>query len=239
MRSIDMDNSFQVRPARESDLDALAVLEQHVWSPLGTPVLSREDLAAWFAECSPFFLVAEHGGQVCGSYFGRLITLTKEKALGFLDPSHATGKGFSAFAHEPGAPDLYGINILSDVRGAGRALYEEVHLLKVRMRIRYSIAFTRLTGLASFLMERGPVADTDAMALWYAQESARLLGLRVWPECVPALQLALSPLHEADAMLAFHTKGTQFGLLGVLPNYMPDPASSNYVALIFSDFPHR
>jgi hypothetical protein len=128
---------------------------------------------------------------------------------------------------------------LSDVRGAGRALYEAVHVLKEQMRIRYSIAFTRLTGLSAFLDETEPVAPIDAMALWYAHESARLLGLRTWKECMPAPALPLASLLKPDAMLAFHTKGTRFCLLGILANYMPDPASRDYGALIFSEFPHR
>jgi hypothetical protein len=236
-----------VRPVERADIPALAQIEKDVWRRLGTPVLSEEDLTSWLDEESPFFLVAESGGVPCGFYFGRRVRFSIERCGEFFAPSLMTGTGWSRHAHDPRGNSLYGITIASTLHGTGRALYEAVYDLLDVMALSYSIGITRLSGLDAYLTEveskHGgtlPYGE-DEIALWYAHESAERLGMRTWKECAEKPRLeGLPKLERADRVLAFHVRGTTFGLLGTLPGYIvPDPESRGYGAMILSAFPHR
>lgn len=242
-----MTSLIEIRHVERTDLDALAELETAVWTDLGTPILTKEDLTAWFEEGSPFFFIAESDGVPCGYYFGRRVRFRLEEHGAFFDPALMTGHGWSAHAHDPSGNCLYGINIVSTKRGTGRVLYDAVHDLLEVMGLDYSVGITRLSGLDAYLsgIERAdggtlPYPE-DKIALWYAHESARMLGLRSWNECQAKPELkGLPELKEPDPVLAFHVRGTTFGILGILPGYIvPDPESRDYGAMILSSFPHR
>ncbi len=238
--------SITVRSAGASDMDALAALEQRVWSRRrGTPILTREELQEWYEEGSPYFLVAETDAGVCGYYFGRQIAFSPLQAEEFLSPAQATGRGYSAHAHVPGEDSVYGISVAAESPGAGMRLQDEFYRLLEVMGIQYFVGFTRLSTLDRYCkrIERAnggalPYPE-EAVALWYVYDSARLLDMQAWPSTPPCPPLALPPLSRPDPVLAFHVRGTAFRLLGLLPNYMPDAASRNYGACIASSAPHR
>lgn len=240
-----MTPEITVRPVRESDLDSIASLEEEVWSNLDSLPLTKEDLAEWHKLKSPFFIVAEKDGVVCGYYFGKRTPFVLEDRHRFLDPTNANGHGSIPYEHVPDGESLYGMSITSNQRGAGKALYSEVRRLMRKLRIRYSVNYTRLSGLDTYLKSiENPTDGTlpyamDEIALWYAHENAEKLGMRRWNECVPKPTLSLPIIETVDPVLAFHVRGTTFGLLGILPNYViPDPESRNYGALILSESPH-
>lgn len=237
-------NSITTRSVRVTDLDALAALEVAVWKRHGTPILTREDLLAWYEEESPYFLVAEKDGEICGYYFGRQVSFSPKRLDEFLDPAHITGKGFSAHVHDPLQDTFYGISVVATVPGVGALLNEQIHQLLETMGMQYFVGFTRLSCFRAYVERvqkkyggQLPYA-LDDIALWYAHESAALLSMRVWKEAHPKPSLILPPLRRPDPVLAFHVRGTTFGLLAILPNYMPDPASMNYGAFIASSYPH-
>lgn len=236
-------NDVTVRPVREDDLDALALLEQDVWATLGAPVLSRDDLEEWFLERSPFFLVAETDGSVCGYYFGRQIEFT------LADQARYTCAGASVNGQvpcepAPGADSAYGICVVARKQGAGLRLKAEVRKLLDARQTRYFIGLTRLSRLDRFMRaleatQEDPLsASREEIALWYALESATLLGMKTWDQCPAKPSLALSRLTQPDPVLGFHVRETTFGLLGIVPDYMPDPASRNFGAFIVSEYPH-
>jgi len=231
-----MEKSITVRPVQRCDLEALVKIEVRAWKRRGIPALKLEELEAWCGERSPLFLVAESEGELCGYYFGRLIRFSLKDANSFLEPAK-TGWEWDRHPHEPGANSAYGICVASTVLGAGSALNVAVHDLLALHRIRYFIGISRLAGLDRFMqkIENG----SDEAALWYAHASAILLDMPVWSVCPPMPKLSWSLPRRPDPVLAFHVAGTAFGLVGVLPNYMPDPASRNYGAVILSEFPHR
>lgn len=236
-------SSITTRSVRATDLDALAALEAKVWRRHGTPVLRREDLLAWYEEESPYFLVAEKDGALCGYYFGRQVAFSPKRVSEFLDPTRVTGKGFSTHVHDPLQDSFYGISVVATVPGAGALLNEHVHQLLETMGMQYFVGFTRLSCFRAYVarvqeVHNGLPYPLDDIALWYAHESAQLLGMRVWEEARPKPPLTLPPLRRPDPVLAFHVRGTTFGLLDILLNYMPDPASMNYGALIASSYPH-
>lgn len=237
--------AITVRSVRASDLDALAELEMSAWKRHGTPILSREDLATWYAEESPYFLVAEDATGICGYYFGRQIDFSPARLDEFLDPARVTGKGMSDHPHDPYGDSVYGISVVSKTPGAGTLLNEYIHQLLEVMGIRHFVGFTRLSKFSAYvervtsMYQNESRHSLDDIALWYAHESSALLDMRQWKEALPKPTLSLPPLRRPDPVLAFHVRGTNFGLLTILPNYMPDPASMNYGALIASSYPHR
>ncbi len=242
-----MTSAIQVRNVERKDLATLAQLETAVWTGLGTPILTESVLTEWFDDGSPFFFIAELDGVPCGYYFGRRIRFSMEEHRAFFNPALMTGQGWSAHPHVPDGNCLYGINIVSTIRGSGRALYQAVHDLLEVMGLDYSVGITRLSGLDAYLSgieaRNGGILpyEQDAIALWYAHESAERLGLRSWSECQAKPELeGLPALENPDPVLAFHVQGTTFGILGILPGYIvPDPESRDYGATIVSAFPHR
>ena len=232
---------IRIRPVCKNDIDSLAELESLVWTPLHSTPLTWDMLAAWYAEHSPFFLVAEYEKTICGFYFGRTIDLSPVTALKFLDSRAMYAGGFHSYPRDPKGRSLYGITMLSVVPKAGKALYEAVWQLKREQHVLYSVGISRLPGLREYVKKHHTAQEDEKnIALWYAVESTRLLRVRLWPTC----ELVQEPnsymrLSAPDRMLAFHTYGTSFGLLGILPEFMTDPASLNYGAVILSEYPHK
>lgn len=235
-----MQSEIFVRPVREEDLSVIVAMEERTWPSMGADPLSRKTLTAWYLEKSPFFLIAECSGTPCGFYFGRMITLTEETALTFLDQTLMSSGGIHQYPYAKHGNSVYGITMLSTVKGAGRALYTAVWKRKKALCIKYSIGISRLSDFRNFaMMLNAAKVSLDDIALWYATSSARQLGLRMWPSCKAVQEwLPTHTLQKPDRMLAFHTYGTSFGLLGVLPGFMTDPESMNYGAVILSEHPH-
>ncbi|HEX2792773.1 MAG TPA: hypothetical protein VHO23_03605 [Candidatus Paceibacterota bacterium] len=240
-----MHPELTVRNAASHDIEQLIAIEAAAWHGSGAPLLAREQFADWLEERSPYFLVAEKEGAACAYYFGRLIAFAPERIEAFLDPALVTGNGWSAHRANPFGNAVYGISVASVARGAGRALMDAVHERLRRDRVRYFLGFTRMTGLDAYLqgLERAGAgrlpAPEASVALWYAHENARLLGLRAWREGAARPALDLAPLRVPDPVIAFHVRGSTAGLMAVLPGYMPDRASRNYGALFVSERPHR
>lgn len=237
-------NTIRTRPVEVKDLDDLAALETRVWERRHTSILTREELGSWYNEQSPYFIVAETPDGICGYYFGRQIAFSPDRLDAFLDPALVTGRGLSNHPHDPSQDSVYGISVVAEMPGAGVLLNDAVHELLEVMGIRYFVGFTRLSRLNAYLChleEDGPLPyDEDVIARWYAQESAALLSMHHWEQAkVLRRQLNLPRLRRPDPVLAFHVRGTTFGLLAVLPGYMHDPASRHYGACIASSFPHR
>lgn len=235
-----------IRSAQETDPGALSKLDARAWARRrGTPVLSREEFEEWYQEQTPFFLVAEQEGTHCGYYFGHEIEFHPSRPDEFLDGRRATGRGYSSHPYIPGSREcVYGISVVATVPGAGERLKDEFYNLLEVMGIQYFIGFTRISRFDAYCRtlegEYGtlPHAEQD-IALWYAYESARLLGMQVWEQAPPCPALRLRPLRRPDPVLAFHVQGTNFRLLGLQAEYMPDVASRNYGVCIASSIPHR
>jgi hypothetical protein len=239
MSILRMHSSIEIRPVQPSDIDTIVLLEKEVWSRLGAPILTRAEISSWYEDKSPFFLIAEHNGMPCGYYFGKIISFGSETVLEFLNPDAMTGKGFSRHTHAALGNCLYGISMVSRVRGSGRALYTCVHELLE------TIGITRLSGLNEYVQTLyaqntiSALPPINVIAKWYLEENARLLG-RTSPFLMVSGDVQLPSVALPDPVLAFHVMDTRFLIHGLIPNYIvPDPESLNYGALILSEYPHR
>ena len=235
-----MAQEILIREVREADLDRLAELENETWLPRGIPALTRADLAEWYEGKSPFFLVACANEVPCGYYYGLLTTFTLETQDDFF--RSRGGPLWKPPPHDPDGTSLFGINIVSQMRGAGTALYRTVRDACERMHLAFSVGISRLPGLNGYLVEN-PAAELyepDEVALWYALKNGELLGMRHWSVCPSLPQLALPSPRVPDPVLATHAKGGYFGITGIQRHYIePDPESRGYGVRIVSMYPHR
>lgn len=238
---------YATRPARYSDLPALARLEEKAWAGRGTPALSYAELAAWLAEGSPLFLVAEDADGVCAYTFSRMIDFRfdAEGIARFLDPALMTGKGMSNHPMNPDGEAAYGISIASIRPDAGKSLAPLRHEILELLRLPYFLTFSRLSGFDAYVrsVEESHGGELpcslDELALWYVHEHTRLCSMREWKEAKPKPALNLPEVNKIDPVLGFHAKHTKYGILDIMPGHLTDPSSRNYGVGLLSVYPHR
>jgi len=209
--------------------------------------MTYDDLLSWHEEGSPFFFLAEYQGRLCGYCYSRRVSfdLTLPHIELFLSRELVTGKGVSNIPNDSEGNAAYGISVTSAQKGSGMALTRAVHDAFDEHGTEYFVSFSRLSGLDDYIrecekeMKRPLSLHTDDVALWYAHENARILKLRTWDMAKQKPNLDLPPLLKPDPVLGFHVRGTPYGILDILPNYMPDPASRDYGVLIVSAYPYR
>lgn len=228
-----MHQDIVIRPVRESDLRPLALLERNVWSRRETEILSESSLRKWYEEDSPFFLVAESNGILCGYYFARKVHFDLANIEGFLE-EFAVGNTETT-RHQGNS--VYAQSIISVTPGAGVALHNRIHKMFKEAGVKYFVGFSRMPMFHKFAKK----VELDSayshipeheLALWYAHESTELMKMECWDECSPKPILPIPPLRRPDPVIAFHGQSISMSLLRVMPEYMLDPASRNYGAFL-------
>ncbi|KND50388.1 MAG: hypothetical protein AB202_01890 [Parcubacteria bacterium C7867-007] len=236
-----MNSPIHIRPVTSNDLERLAQIEAEVWKSQGAVILSRSELAIWYEEQSPLFLVGEYKGQVSGYYFGRFINFSSKDTEDFIASERiASDSVHGRRRHSDNAKTFFGVSTVSTVPGLGMAMSIHAQQIWAVNNIKLCIGFTRLNGLNEYLtmlesMYGGLPYSQDQIALWYAHENSKLLSLRVWEDCPKQPSLKLPNILKPDPVFKFHSKGSPIGLLRVVNKYMPDIESRDYGALIASD----
>ncbi len=236
-------STFVVREVRAGDIPLLEEFEKKVWGGLSTAVLTADILGEWLRAGSPFFLLAEADGEIAGYFYGQFCGFSLETIDDFTSPRVLGKSGYTTPVHAPNGNSVIGITIASCIPGAGKALnkevYKRVHLLKKDFYIGHS----RLSGLAAYwesltpsARERAQAYGESTVALWYAHQCMKLVDGKIWEDlCTPAPTLDLPAPTVPDGALSFNAKGTDFGLLRVVDNYMIDPESKNFAAFLAHD----
>ncbi len=232
--------SFHIRGVSAADVDVLETLEAQVWGALHMYALTRDDLTRWMQVQSSFFIVAEHNNVIVGYFLGQHNHFDPVSIDQYIKLDIITGKGYINIPHDPAGDSLYGISIVSVMRGAGHALYQRVLHELAAQKKKYYFGYVRLAGFRPFLQTLNPQEQVhaatqglDTVALWYAHECMERIGGKVWAQCTAKPTLAL-PSPPPDPILSFHVKNCNgaFGLMRVVPHYMHDPASINYSAFL-------
>lgn len=236
-------STLVIREVEARDIVRLEALEKKIWSGLGTAILSASDITQWFANHSPFFLVAEYDGELVAYYYGQCADFSMEHIDEYTAPHILSKTGYTIHVHKADGNSVEGLSVVSCMKGAARALNQEVYTRVRRLKKDFYFGYSRLSGFDSYLRglpahTRGYADSCDEyhVALWYAHESMKLINGKIWETwCTPQPPLCLPPPTVPDPVLSFHAKGTAFGLLRVVPEFMPDPESRNYGAFLAYD----
>ena len=230
-----------VRPVMKKDLPALSALESQRWGREGTDILSTEDVANWYREHSPFFLVATIQDVLVGYHYGVQVEFKMTAVDDFVATSIYSDSKYTSRPHEPKGNCVYVDTVVAKSSQAGAAISREVDRLLIEKKMEYLLGFSRLACLDRYLKNielanNGtlPCSEEDA-ALWYAQKSMEMLGGKIWSECTKKSGMNLPVPRRPDPILKFHIQGRQLKLLRVIKNYMTDPKSRGYAALIVSN----
>ena len=230
------------RQARAEDVAAIVALEKTVFGPLGTACYGEEYVRAWLEVHPAGLTVAERDGRVVGYQYSQIVDFAFDRLDEFATYDKATDGGYTKRSHCPGGNCLHCVSLCSIEVGAGRALSENAYDLTVRLKLKYTLSQTRLPGLDGYLSgleDQGvkiPKGFTlNDVALWYALETVRMSGALIWPCLDRRPMLALPSPAKPDPVLSKHLKFPGAGLAGVLPDYMHDPQSRDYAALLVSE----
>lgn len=236
-----------VRLARRRDLLELVELEQLVWLGTGVPTYVLAHFCTWLKINPACFLVAEYQGKIVGYSYQQRINFSLADVSKFVSHEEATDCGYTLKTHLDSGNSFYGVSIVSVKVGAGIILDREMYKLGQRLGLRYYLGFPRLAGFDRYMrgLERNWQWDAltkeleAEIALWYAIKCVEMAGGKIWSVCPPALA---RPLYwpkpsRPDPVLNWHLKNKEFGLAGVVSNYLPDLSSRNYAAFNIFEFP--
>jgi hypothetical protein len=79
----------------------------------------------------------------------------------------------------------------------------------------------------------------ERLALHYTLETAGLVGGKVGTLLAPMLALRLPQIVKRDPVIGRFLKYTEFRLWGIAVNYMQDPLSRDFAAILIFDNPER
>lgn len=236
---MDIVDKIEIRNARTEDISEVVAVEEEVWQGLGTDILGREHFEAWL-EVNPIgFWVAVFEGKVVGYTYSFMQNWTFGDMSCFRSSSCDTDDGFTRKTHDPKGNSIYGYSIGSTMRGAGRKLVNATLTLAKETNKEYYFGFSRISKFSEFMdnLEKsgrlGPIsAEKECeLALWYAIECARIDKSIVWEDLVQKPKLDLPPLAESDPILRKHIKYPGMGVGGIIPGYMQDPKSRDYMVM--------
>jgi hypothetical protein len=149
-----------------------------------------------------------------------------------------TDSALTRTTHRPDGNSIHVVTVSSIAPGGRRALFEALLRQMTAQNRTFLILFSRLSGLRDYcrmLAEKGVDVDSlgrERIARWYvAQCAARSGADRIWPE-VKLESLALPPPVRPDPVLNKYLQDRGARVAAVLPDWIEDPASCNYSALV-------
>lgn len=198
-----------VRPRTPGDIPAIRALMRRVYPPPHGPeaVWGEENLRRHLERFPEGQMVVEGGQDLIGTSTTMRVPLAA--ALAPHTWSGITGGG-SLSTHDPAGDALYGVNIAVDParqgRGIGRLLYEARLALGRRLGCRAFVAGARIPGY---------------------HLHAEVLSPGAYLEAVTAGRI-FDPTLSKQLMVGFR-------VLGLLPDYAPDPETRGHAALILME----
>lgn len=198
-----------VRPRTSGDIPAIRALMRRVYPPPHGPeaVWGEENLRRHLERFPEGQMVAEAGPDLIGT--STTMRVPMAAALAPHTWSGITGGG-SLSTHDPAGDVLYGVNIAVDPvwqgRGVGRLLYEARIALGRRLGCRAFVAGARIPGY---------------------HRHAGVLPPEAYLEAVVAGRI-FDPTLSKQMLVGFR-------VLGLLPDYAPDPETLGHAALILME----
>ena len=233
-----------VRLAQEKDLLEVFALEQRAWLNTGVPQYTFAHFYTWLEINPECFLVAESNGRIVGYSYQQRINFSFADICKFTSHEQSTDGGYTKKTHVGDGNSFYGVSVVSIRAGAGIMLDRAMYDLGRKLGLQYYIGFPRLAGFDGYMrgLGGGKLTLVDEkleadIALWYAIKCVEAINGKIWDVCPRPCVLSLSPPRRLDRVLNWHLKNKEFGLVGVVSDYMPDRQSRNYAAFNVYQFP--
>lgn len=238
---------FLVRPAEWRDVSPLAALEQKIYGPLGTDIYDESYFSTWLEVHPEGLIVAEADGRVVGYHYGQYIDFDDQAIHTMTTYNDHTDNGYTRRTHNPQGRDLHTVSLLSDARGAGRAMTNYLFDHLKRHNKRSMLAASRIAGFDAYAKQieaqRGAtLSKTELMnvAIWYSRETARLIGGNIRANFPSYDGLPLPRLTQPDPILGSYLRYDQgYALSALLSDWMKDPPSRYMGALVIYKNPHH
>ena len=236
-------NGYRVRQASDADIPSVVALEAQAYGSIGTDQYGEEHVRAWLETCPEFLLLAEKAGAVVGYASSQRVDFSFDRLDAIRSYDELTDHGTFRTTHRPDGCALHTVNLASVDRGAGMALIAASLVLGARAGMTYILACARMPGLDAWLKAVEASGKPDAsrpletLALWYALETARLAGGRVWPCLTERPALDLPPLAEPDPVVRKQLAFAGSGLAAVRTRFMKDPQGRDCNAILVADMP--
>jgi hypothetical protein len=232
-------NGVVIRPATDADVPALVALEKGVYGALGTDCYGETHFRAWLRVHPEGLVLAEAGGTVVGYQYSQFVEFSLDDVASLPSYDEFTDHGLTVTTHVPTGNSVHGVTICSVHPGAGCMLVESIFDLMRRRGKRYTIGFSRIAGFDAYM--RGleaaglwplPGVEERTVALWYALETARMVGGSVLPSLTPGPDLPFPPPSRPDPVIGRQLRFKEFRVAGILPGCMRDPQSRDHAVLI-------
>lgn len=240
-------STFHVRPALVQDVGPLAALEQKIYGPLGTDIYDESYFSTWLDVHPAGLIVAEQDGRVVGYHYGQYIDFDEDTIEQMTTYNAHTDDGYTRTTHNPSGRDLHTVSLLSDARGAGRAmtLYLFDHLKQHNKRS--MLAASRIAGFDLYAkhveaLRGAPLNEAELYnaAIWYCRETARLIGGSIRENFPLYTGKPLPALSQPDPVLGAYLRYDKgYALRALLTNWMKDPPSRYMGALVIYKNPYH
>ena len=236
-------NGYRVSQATEDDISSVVMLEARAYGGIGTDQYGEDYVRAWLETCPEFLLIARKDGNIVGYASSQRVDFSFDRLDEVRTYDELTDRGTFRASHRKQGSALNTVNLASIDRGAGMALIAASLLLGVGMSLQYILACARMPGLDAWLKTVEASGKPDArlplgtLALWYALETARLAGGKVWPCLTEHPSPDLPPLAEADPVVRKQLAFAGSGLAAVRTGFMKDPQSRDCQAILVADMP--
>ena len=200
-----MQESIEIRNAKQEDIDKVVELENEIW-PEGTRA-SREKFESRFKIFPQGFFVAFKNNQMIGVSTSEIINYDVQNPPTSWES--ITDNGFIEKTHITDGTSLYVVSIGAISRsGAGSALLEAQKKLKQELGLEFLVLGARIPGYGSYYETKGKIDIQDYVKL--KREDGQLL----------------------DPELRFYSRNG-LKLSKIVPNYMEDDRESrNFGAIV-------
>lgn len=235
---------FTVRQAQALDIPRLVELEQIKFGGQGTEVYDDSYFRCWLGVHPEGLLVScTADGTVVGYSYTQCVDFDFDHISRLTTYNDFTDGGYTAKTHRGGGNTIHGVTAVAVMEGAVHTIVKVTECRMVRDHKKYHISGARIPGFDSYLKElesrnvdMSPFADHQ-IAEWYVACCVRDFGGFLWPS-FPTVDLDLPAPQQPDKVLNKWMRHEGFGVAAVLPNWMQDPKSREFGALILMKNPN-
>ena len=230
--------ALEVRAATERDAPRMAELDRLAFGAAGMGHYGESHVRCWLEVNPEGLLLASRDGTPVACCYSQYVDFSPDDVSLLTTDAAFTDSALTRKTHRPQGNSIHVVTVSSIAPGGRRALFEALMRQLVAQNRTYLLLFSRLAGLRDYcrlLTSTGVDVDSLGLrrvALGYVAQCAALFGgARLWPG-VKQESLALPPPAAPDPVLNKYLKDRGAEVAAVLVDWIEDPASCNYSALV-------